>query len=582
MITIKRSPVRSIRGAVLLVLCLACGRAPAQVVPFAPERPGEEKRREFPEVPLEKPSPLPRLTPPPAPLPEEQRLSSQLEVFVRRIKLNGNAVISNQELGAVVAPYENRKLSSEDLQSLRQALTVYYINKGYVNSGALIPDQQVKDGVIEIQIVEGTLTEIALSGNDWLRDSYLRKRLRLGSEEALNLKTLQERMQLLQQNRLIERLNAELKPGLKPGEGILHVQVEEARPYELGVSFNNHQSTSVGELRGEVYAAHYNLTGFGDALSARYGITEGLDDFGASYSFPLTARDTRLNLYFDRSDSDIVEQPFDAFGIASETETYGLSLSHPFYHTPRRQFLAELVFERRRSETFLGGDPFPFSLGPEDGESNVTVLRLRQEWVDRSPNQVLALRSTLSFGFDALGATQNGTTEDGEDISDGQFFAWLGQFQWVRRLWDTDNQVLVRGQLQWAADPLLPLEKLGVGGASTVRGYRENLLVRDRGFVGSIEFRFPLFRLPLPFITREPEDGQVQLATFYDFGWSENVEEPSPNPRTISSAGLGVRWDPHPKIHSELYWGHAFRNVNAEEEGLQDDGIHFALDMRLF
>jgi len=356
---------------------------------------------------------------------------------------------------------------------------------------------------------------------------------------------------------------------------VLQVLVEEARPYEFGVSFNNHYSTSVGELRGEIYAGHYNLTGFGDVLTARYGITEGADDVGALYSFPLTARDTRLSLYFDRSDADIVEAPFDRIDISSETEIYGVSLSHPFYHTPRRQLLAELVFERRQSQTFLLGEPFSFSLGTEDGESEVSVLRLRQEWVDRSPNQVFALRSSLSFGLDVLGATDNTG-----NIPDGQFFAWLGQFQWVRRLWDTDNQTLIRGELQWAADPLLPLEKLGVGGARTVRGYRENLLVRDRGFVGSIEFRFPLFRLPLPFVTKE--GGQVQLATFYDFGWSENVEESSPNPRTISSAGLGLRWDPHPKIHSEIYWGFAFRNVNTEEEGLQDNGMHFALDVRLF
>jgi Haemolysin secretion/activation protein ShlB/FhaC/HecB len=152
---------------------------------------------------------------------------------------------------------------------------------------------------------------------------------------------------------------------------------------------------------------------------------------------------------------------------------------------------------------------------------------------------VLALRSTLSCGLDALGATQNSG-----DIPDGQFFAWLGQLQWVRRLWDTDNQVLIRNQVQWAADPLLALEKLGVGGGSTVRGYRENLLVRDRGFVGSVELRFPVFRLPLPFISRRPEDGQVQLATFYDFGWSENVEEASPNPRPSPARALawaGIR-----------------------------------------
>jgi hemolysin activation/secretion protein len=198
--------------------------------------------------------------------------------------------------------------------------------------------------------------------------------------------------------------------------------------------------------------------------------------------------------------------------------------------------------------------------------------------VDRRPNQVLAARSIFSVGLDALGATTNP-----RDLPDGQFFAWLGQFQWVRRLWDTENQLLVRADLQLAEDPVLPLEKLGVGGATTVRGYRENLLVRDNGFIGSVEFRFPVFRLPLPLISEGPQDGRVQLATFYDFGWSDNTDAPTPDPNTISSLGIGLRWDPHRQIHEELYWGIALREVDEQgEEDLQDSGIHFALDIRLF
>ncbi len=129
-----KNPVCSIEYALLLALHLGGNAAWAQV-PFTPERPGEDRREQLPEIPLEKPSPLPELIPPPPLGTKAPSLSTQLHVLVKKIKLTGNRVISNEGLGKVTARYGNRTLSSEDLQSLRQALTVYYINKGYVNSG---------------------------------------------------------------------------------------------------------------------------------------------------------------------------------------------------------------------------------------------------------------------------------------------------------------------------------------------------------------------------------------------------------------------------------------------------------------
>ncbi|MEN8133280.1 MAG: ShlB/FhaC/HecB family hemolysin secretion/activation protein [Pseudomonadota bacterium] len=197
--------------------------------------------------------------------------------------------------------------------------------------------------------------------------------------------------------------------------------------------------------------------------------------------------------------------------------------------------------------------------------------------MDRSPEQVLALRAIFNVGIDAFSATTNAS-----ELPDGQFFYWLGQFQWLRRLWDSNNQVLIRSDVQLSADPLLSIEKFAIGGARTVRGYRENLLVRDSGFVASLEFRVPVFRLPLPGVSKAPEDGRVYLAPFYDFGWSENTSTPTPDPKTISSIGIGLRWDPNSKVRGQLYWGYALRNVaTGAEHDLQDDGISFRLDIQL-
>jgi hypothetical protein len=120
---------------------------------------------------------------------------------------------------------------------------------------------------------------------------------------------------------------------------------------------------------------------------------------------------------------------------------------------------------------------------------------------------VIAARSTFSLGVDALGATVNGGP-----VPDGQYLAWLGQFQWVRRFDDRGDQFVFRTDLQLAEDPLLPLEQFAVGGASTVRGYRENQLVRDNGFVTSAELRIPTFRLAVSGLSLTEEDGVVQLA----------------------------------------------------------------------
>src|SRR5215510_12094891 len=179
------------------------------------------------------------LPPPPSPPAGKAEHLPLAHVFVREIRLTGNAAISAQELASVTAPYVNRDLTSEDLEALRLALTHYYISKGYINSGATIPDQTVTDGVVTLHIIEGELSQIEVTGNTRLRASYIQNRLALDAGPPVNLNALQRRLQLLQQDPLIQQLNAELIPGVRPGDSELHVRVDERRPYSVWMGFNN-------------------------------------------------------------------------------------------------------------------------------------------------------------------------------------------------------------------------------------------------------------------------------------------------------------------------------------------------------
>lgn len=538
-----------------------------------PDRPGQGE----PGQPdLDQPEqPPPGFVLPPLPSPdarEGERLSRAPRVRVREFRVLGSSVFSDAELAVVTAPYLERPLGTEDLQRLRDELTLLYVNAGYVNSGAVLPDQDVSDGVVEYRIVEGELTEIELTGQRYFREGYLRRRLERAARVPLDVQELEQQLQLLQQDPRIRRVDAELRPGAVPGEGRLSVRFQENRPWHFRVELDNHRSANIGAEQARVIISNDNLVGLGDTLTLIAGQTEGLDDWEASYEIPLNRWDTTLGFRYRYSNAEVVEHPFDEIDIESRSFTYGVSLRQPVLRTLRNDVSVSLTAELRESRTYLLDRRFSFSEGAENGKTRVSVLRFGQDWVYRDRSQVLAARSTVSWGVDLLDATvHGGSTED------GLFFAWLGQLQWTRRfdrLWGV--QLLFRSDVQLATSALLSLEQFSVGGYRTVRGYRENQLVRDNGLASSIEVRVPLWRDSLG----RPV---VQLAPFADIGRSWNTKRTEPKPRTLYSVGVGLRWSITQRARFEIYWGEALRDVaTPDDRDLTDTGVHFGMVFDFF
>lgn len=516
------------------------------------------------------------------PLSEDRNRLSTLETIeVKAFKFEGNQVFSSDELAKITKDYVGRKISAEELQEVKNIITKHYVDAGYINSGAIIPDQTVDSRVITLKIVEGKLIKVDVSGNKKVRTGYIRKRLEDKEGSALDIDELQTRLQRIQQNPLFKRINAELGPGVNLGEAILNIAVTEASPYQLTLAFNNHRSPSIGAYRGEIIGEHRNVTGWGDRIYARYGITEGLDDYMLEYTFPITSADTTLSISAERSESQVIEQPFSQLNIGSNADTYAVSLRHPFRWGIGKELGVGVKLEKRKSETFLLGGPYPFSpctiTEGKVGESNITMLRFFQDWIDRDRNHVIAARSSFNLELEGLGDSVNECE---------RIVSWLGQFQWVQRM-DfgffknyeklSNSQAIFRADMQWARNDLIPLEKVSIGGATTVRGYRENLLTRDNGFITSLEWRISLVRIPIPKISGT-DDGWLRIAPFIDYGRAWNADSETPDPKDIYSAGIGLRWAPSPKINTELYWGAALRDIpDPEDDDLQDKGVHFGI-----
>lgn len=147
--------VRWLSCGVMVMFSLMAGLplgAGAQEADFWERWPGE---RELTAPDYARPVP-PSLPVSPAPPPSaEPPLSIRERVFVRRFDLVGHTVFTAEELATVTAPYTNRAITAEELQEARRQLTVYYFERGYLNSGAVIPDQQVEDGVVRSASLRG-------------------------------------------------------------------------------------------------------------------------------------------------------------------------------------------------------------------------------------------------------------------------------------------------------------------------------------------------------------------------------------------------------------------------------------------
>jgi len=492
--------------------------------------------------------------------------------------------IDRTGLADLLAAYEGRSLTTGELVDLRDAITARYVERGYVNSGAVIAGQDLRDRVLDIDIVLGRLGEIDVQGVSGLDPSYVADRLRLAAGTPFNLEAMRARLQVLLKDPMIAAIDASVLPGGERGEARLLVQVEERPPFTVDAQLANDQSPSIGSLRLDTVALWKSLTGQGDPLRLEADVSEGAWSVELAYERPVTATDLRLRAVVDYADARVVEDPFDALDIESNSSGIELGASYPVYRTARDDVLLDLSLERRRGESFLLGEGFSFAPGTKDGVSDVTALRFAQTWLRQDRMFALAAQSIFSVGLDALGSSDRCYDEDDDRQPCSEFFTWQAQLEAVllpfagHPEWAVaDHQIVVRAGGQLAADPLLPSEQFTIGGIDTVRGYRENLLVRDTGWFASLEYRIPIARLPIPGLQRTVADGLVELIPFIDAGGGEDRMNPEQTDDTIASAGIGLRWQPSERLDLALFVAQPFEGRPDDIDDLQDLGIHFRI-----
>ena len=504
---------------------------------------------------------LPPAGQPPAPVPSRPGAGKFRLV---RVIFQGNKVFSSDELEAVAASWVGRSVDAADIEELRQKLTRFYIDHGYINSGMLL--EKASDGTIVFNVVEGRLTDIHLHGMDRLNDNYVKRRLAKSSDGPLNVNVLRERYQLLLTDPLFSQMNARLMPGSRLGEATLDVDVKRARPYQLTAAVNNYRPPSIGETGLDLSGSICDLTGQGDLLevSTESSTIKRSDARGSlAWHMPLGYYGTQFFFDIDHGRSSVVEEPVNELNLQRTLDSRDFGLSQVLAETLAKKLTIGVDRVIRENTTTLNGSPYSFMSVP-DGVAREKLWRFWGEYVHRSQFQVAALRLTLTHGRNNA---DNSSPSPTAIPVNKQYSIGLAQLQFARQVTEDGGQFVLRATVQRTRDRLLALDGISIGGVNTVRGYRENQLVRDNGEIYNAEFEYPL--------VHGPHKSGVTLVPFYDFGRGRDNYAAA---TAISSYGLAIR---------EQWWGSLKLDIAVAKRlahpslpagnTLQDKGIHFQL-----
>ena len=499
--------------------------------------------------------------------------STSPTILIQNIEFIGDAIPltpkQQTQLQTLLEPWKNQPLTFSQLLQLRTQITQFYTHPdiGYITTGALIPPQIIdqKTGLLQVQIVAGTLEKIEVKTDGKLHPNYIKNRLEIATNGALNQHKLIDALALLQlDSDLISVIKAELSQSIYPGQSILTVHItENPNPLSIELRAENSRTPSIGSFERAGTLGYRNLLGRGDQISIGYGNTEGSDRLNASYSLPINARNGTLELAYYQQSSQVIEQPFDQVDITSDAKTYQLTFRQPIYQKPSQEFALGLTLARRESQTSILGENYPLSPGADDnGNTRLSIIRWFQDWLQRDRQQVIAARSEFSLGLGLFDATIN------QGAPDSQFFAWRGQGQWARRLGSDHTLLVVRGVAQLTPSDLVPMEEFALGGFGSVRGYRQDTRLTDNGVLLSAEVR-------LPVITGR--NHSVQLVPFIDGGAGWNTGKETPRQNILASVGLGLQVNWRRGLTLRLDYGIPLVEIDSPHNTWQENGLYFSI-----
>ena len=496
------------------------------------------------------------------------------KILVKEFRFDGEIkAFTKEELRKVIQDLYNKELTFNEIQTAALRIKNFYNQKGYFLANAVIPKQEVKNGIVIIFVTEGKLDS---------KNPYIIKKTGLRLKEDIPKQYLNQSMngEVTQQGLERGLLNFNdtpgvagtitLEPGDEPGTTKIILDVVEGPLLSGSVTVDNYGSRYTGEIRTTGTVNINNPTKYGDqvGLTKIVAPKDNFDLNQASYSFPLGRSGLRGTASYSKLEYKIGKELETNPMSMGTADLYSTSLKYPLYRTAKRSFFLDGSYDKKKLYNETTGSVT--SNKELDNYGLGFTFQNTDEFITAGFSQ---LSFTQTFGDLDLSKVASSLTSDqgaGGAKTNGSFEKSTLQFLRIQRVTEKLNLQLL-ANAQFSNKNLDSSEKLSLGGATGVRAYPSGEASGDEGRKISLDAKYN--------IKSGTRFGDIIASVFYDYGkirqYKDTLDISMTTPNEYSLEGWGVALDliSAGKYNVKVGWADAIGgNPGKTSEGKNSDG----------
>ena len=504
---------------------------------------------------------------------QKQESSGANKIYVKSFRFRGE--ISNFDpkvLNNLLKNFTNKRNTFEDLEYAVSLIQNLYLENGYFLAQVFLPEQEVSDNVITIQINEGKLDKnqpyILKKNNVRLFDEIVPEYLNDALEVGLTSKALERAL-----------LNINSLPGIKASSTITSGDEEGTSKIALNlveddlvkgsVLFDNYGNRYTGKIRTNISVNINNPSKNGDQLSFQkvFNTPSNYDFSSVSYEFPILYSGLKSKISYSAVGFEIGEELRTNPPSKGKASTSNISFSYPVSLTKNNSVFLTADFERKEIYNETTG-----TITNDKVIENYNVGLTYEKKDTLRSGDIFTISIDKPFGnldLSKVSVDYNNDQSNSGAKRHGSFEKTLINFYYSQLINEKLN-FKTFGLAQFSNKNLDSSEQISLGGINGVRAYPSGEASGDEGYKFTAELQANLFRL---------FNNNIFGSLFYDYGFIQQYKDPSnitlttPNKYSLSGWGVAFDFNPNQDFSLKLVLSKTIgSNDGKSNTGMNSDG----------